>query len=315
MSTGRSNRPLFDLLDGARNKSRAPDAPARSPYVEIKPKPVAPPAPRIRPESSANPRVGLWARLQASIRPFLGDSTMTLPANAVYYSVAGVILLILLAWIIGYRSGSASRAKELKPFADSAPIALQEPSATGNPSANQATPAPRPQNPAIAPSNTPVEANQPVQLPPPQLPSQGSPTARPAEVERSSTANPTRATDVFLAAGWTSTDPREPGLNYLYLPYARRDQVERFVRFLAANSVQALAVPYRVDLRGSNANNPPPADALYRVVLRQGFTGEQLREQTIQASVKRLAEAWKRDNSGVADFSASSSWEKLVESR
>jgi len=256
-------------------------------------------------------------KLRLAVRPFLGDSTMTLPANAVYYSVAVVILAIVFAWVIGYRLGEAKRAKELAPFTKPDPLQIQEPSAGGS------------QPSGVAGSGTVGGAGPgsggPGTIQVPQRPQtnpqggQAAPVAnRPASVEVSSSANPTSETDVFLPQGWTAADPREVGLNYLHFQIMARNEAELAVKFLSANGLEALAVPLKVDRSGSRGNNPPPADAKYRVVLRRGLTGDEFREgtakQSMQAAAQRAGQVWKRDHRGTTDFSACS-WEKLVESR
>lgn len=260
------------------------------------------------------PRAGLLTKVRLAVRPFLGESTMTLPANAVYYSVALVVLAIVFAWVIGYRFGEAKRAQELAPFTKPEPLQIQEPTAGGtSPSRTGGTDSlgTATRNPA-----TPTPQR-------PETSAQGTPTApianRPASVEISSTANPMSESDVFQAQGWTAKDPREAGLNYLHFQIMTRGEAERAVKFLVANGLEALAVPSKkVDRSGSRGNNPPPADATYRVVLRRGLTGEEYAEgsarQTMQANALKVGQVWKRDHRGATDFSAYS-WEKLVESR
>lgn len=320
MSSGRSNRPLFDLLDGARSKPRVkvparPSVASPEPHVEIKPRFAR--APRVGPGVDAAPRLGILTKLRLAVRPFLGESTMTLPANAVYYSVAVIVLAVVFAWVIGYRLGEAKRAKELAPFTKPDPLQIQEPTAGGS------------QPSGVAGSGTIGHADPgsagpgTTQTPqhPPANPQggQAAPVAnRPASVEVSSTPSPTSETDVFLPLGWTAADPREVGLNYLYFQIMARNEAELAVKFLSSNGLEALAVPLKVDRSGSRGNNPPPADAKYRVVLRRGLTGDEFREgtakQSMQAAAQRLGLVWKRDHRGTTDFSASS-WEKLVESR
>lgn len=317
MSSGRSNRPLFDLLDGARSKPRVqvparPSAPSASPHVEIKPRSA--PAARVGPGMDASPRTGVLTKVRLAVRPFLGESTMTLPANAVYYSVALVVLAIVFAWVIGYRLGEAKRAKELAPFTKPDPLTIQEPTAGGStPSGTGTTPS---GGSVTTASNNPQAPQRPVT----QRPETSAPPIanRPASVEVSATASPTNESDVFLPQGWNANDPREVGLNYLHFQIMARQEAELAVKFLSANGLEALAVPLKVDRSGSRGNNPPPADAKYRVVLRRGLTGDEFREgtakQTMQAAAQRAGQVWKRDHRGTTDFSASS-WEKLVESR
>jgi hypothetical protein len=315
MAPGRSNRPLFDMLDGARSKPRAPLSRGSVPSMpQVEPKPYVSPVHshrQSRPDSGV--RVGVLTRIRLAIRPFLGDSTMTLPANAVYYAAAGVVLAIVLAWVVGYRTGDASRAKKLAPFTNPQPLLIQEPSPVAS--------APAASRTSSGAGVTPVEANGSAQISnPPAVPGVvPTTTPKPVDVEVSNLASPTSADDVFLAQGWSPTDPREVGLNYLYLPIMTRTEAERAVRFLIANSMDAMAVPLKVDRRGPKVNNPPPADARYRVVFRRGLTGDEIRSegsarQTMQASALRLGQVWKRDNRGTTDFSGYS-WEKLVESR
>lgn len=261
----------------------------------------------------------MGTRIRLAVRPFLGEATMTLPANAVYYATAGVVLAIVLAWIVGYRAGDASRAKQLAPFTNPPPLRVQEPNlGAATPGSSSASPNATPT--ATSTPMPPVEANRSAQLPGAPATTTGPAPrhAGPAEVEASATAGPLGASDVLLAQGWSRTDPREIGLNYMYLPIMTRTEAERAVTFLNANSLEVMAVPLQVDRRGSKANNPPPADARYRVVLRRGLTGEEYSQgvvkQDLQAKALKLGQVWKRDNRGTTDFSAVS-WEKLVESR
>jgi hypothetical protein len=249
------------------------------------------------------------------IRPFLGESTIVVPANAAYYAVAGVVLAIVFAWVVGYRSGAANKGKELAPFTQPAPLKVQEPVAAAQ---SRAAPV---SVPVLSTAST-VEANRPAQLGTSPVEG-GSSTAPPASsvpfVEVSATANPTSVEDVLLGQGWSATDPRERGLNYLYLPVVDRSEAERAVKFFADNSLEVMAVPLRVDRRGSKGNNPPPSDAVYRLVLRRGISGEEYSregsaKQGMQAAVVRLGQVWKRDHRGTSDFSRYS-WEKLVEPR
>lgn len=241
---------------------------------------------------------------------------MVLPANAVYYAAAGVVLAVVFAWVIGYRSGAANKGKELAPFTQPEPLKVREPLAATPPKPSPVVsqaPTPAPATPSS------VEANRPAQLPveEPTAPAGSSPAQTPVEV--SATARPTSAEDVLLAQGWSSKDPREVGLNYLYLPVVARPEAEQAVKFFADNSLEVMAVPLKVDRRGTKGNNPPPSDAVYRLVLRRGITGEEYSregsvKQAMQTTVLRLGQIWKRDHKGTTDFSRYS-WEKLVEPR
>jgi hypothetical protein len=310
MSTGRSNRPLFDMLDGAKSKPRVTVTRATgsmtTSQVETKPRSLVS-SRRGDAMSGAGPRIGLRTRVRLAVRPFLGDSTLTLPANAVYYTAAAVVVAIVIAWIVGFRFGAADKGKELAPFTKPEPLKIQEPGAS---------PAVRP---AAVQSQTPQPQAGGVTQTPVTPKGSSVPGAGAAGVEVSATAGPTSANDVILAQGWSAQDPREAGLNYLYLPAVPRDEALRAVKFFAANSLEVMAVPSKVDRRSSSGNNPPPSNALYRLVLRRGITGEQwsAREADrvgMESAVVRLGQIWRRDHKGTTDF-RNYSWEKLVESR
>jgi hypothetical protein len=105
------------------------------------------------------------------------------------------------------------------------------------------------------------------------------------------------------------TDPREKGLNFLYLAVLTQSEAERAGKYLRENGVEAYAIPW-VDPRASGANN---ADPLYRLFVLPGVTGTELKQTkalNLQAKVVQLGSTWQKENHGTSNF-AKFSWEKF----
>jgi hypothetical protein len=103
-------------------------------------------------------------------------------------------------------------------------------------------------------------------------------------------------------------DPREKGLNYLYLAVLSQPEAERAGKFLRDKGVEAYAVPW-VDPKGSGANNAGP---LYRLFVLPGVTGGDLKKsaaQNLQTEVARLGSVWQKEYRGTSNF-GKLSWEK-----
>jgi hypothetical protein len=104
-------------------------------------------------------------------------------------------------------------------------------------------------------------------------------------------------------------DPREKGLNYLYLAVLSQSEAERAGKFLRDNGVEAYAVAW-VDPKGGSANN---ADPLFRLFVKPGLPGAELKKttaQNLQTRVLELGAKWQKENRGSSNF-AKFSWEKF----
>jgi hypothetical protein len=103
-------------------------------------------------------------------------------------------------------------------------------------------------------------------------------------------------------------DPREKGLNYLYLAVLTQSEAERAGKFLRDNGVEAYAAAM-VDPGGGKANN---GDPLYRLFVKPGIPSGELKKttaQNLQTRVLELGSRWQKDSRGTSNF-AKYSWEK-----
>lgn len=96
------------------------------------------------------------------------------------------------------------------------------------------------------------------------------------------------------------SDPRVPGLNYLYLGTLTLKDASAGVEFLKRNGVQAF---YVVDRSRGGVNNPP-----CRIYASQGFPGgprfretERERNELVRR-VEELGKKWQREEKGPSDF-------------
>lgn len=112
--------------------------------------------------------------------------------------------------------------------------------------------------------------------------------------------------------GLTTSDPREVGKNYLALATTSGAEAEAAVTFMAANGVDAFAIP--VEIKGGNAKNQGPGGK-YRLYVLPGLTSEQLRKSdwpkaTLEAKVSQLGARWQKEYNGGSNFS-STAWYKF----
>jgi hypothetical protein len=137
-------------------------------------------------------------------------------------------------------------------------------------------------------------------------PTLAEPGSEPAELSRVSAPGPGPAA-APQASG--PADPREKGLNYLYLAVLTQAEAERAGKFLRDNGVEAYAVAM-VDPSGGKANN---ADPLYRLFVKPGIPSGELKKttaQNLQTRVLELGSRWQKESRGTSNF-AKYSWEKF----
>lgn len=261
MPGGRKSPALFELIRDAKGvptpgapRPPTPVAPAPSTPID-----VPPPEPRPAPMPAA--------------RNDTLDRTLHVPMSAIYLSIAGVLLVVLIIWAIAYRSGaSQEKAKSEQELRAVAGTKLQDPLKTAptqipnNPSLVSPRPAPTPTQPAKEP---PVPANT------------GSPFG---------------------------IDPRQVGLNY-YLVEGRldRESAEKMHAFLIQRGVPAFAV---VDDRGGAVNNPPLyLVGVNRGVTGEEFRNQSAARTELEAQIRRLGKVWQSEHRGTTDFSRTA-WER-----
>lgn len=280
MPAGRPNRPLYDLLgQGDEIGRRAAPPGARA---------VTPAAPAAEPQATGviEPKPRIRVPLTEATRSPAPESAsvVRMPAAALYASIFVVAALLVLAWVGGVRTGRNAAEREWgQKYAGDIPISTEplipEPlnasSRTGNPGSD-VNPTPAPGPPAAGLDGQPVSS---------------------------------AATDVYSARGFLANDPRERGLNYLYLARLDSDDAKRAVEYLTRNNFPAIAVRVEVgsdgsrsvDRSASGANNP----ARYDVVALRGLTREQYRSgqrQQIESEAARLGKLWRKHERGSSDF-------------
>ncbi len=192
------------------------------------------------------------------------------------WSILGAAFLVMgvgiwgVAWSLGKKQGEAS----LQPFIRRDPPPVVEPALAD----------PGPQQP-------------PIVQPQPQQPQQ----ARTGEL---------RANAGYPLPPAPGTDPRQVGLNYLYLATLPLEDARAAVNFLRQNGVDAHFL--LVDTGGGSANNPRPG-AKGRVFVLPGLTREQLGtsiKTNLETEVVRLGAIWQREHRGSSNFEKHF-WEKL----
>lgn len=263
MSGGQKTTPLFDLLSrGAAASTAAPAKPVVR--VELKPQ-------------SAGSAVGPGpspTRITASPEPHAQPGSLRVTNNAAYIAVAVTTLLLITAYIVGFKVGTAKEAaraeKDLAAAFGNRPSVIEPPA--GQPQAQPVKPNPdssrQPQQPqGNQPGNAPLLATGPV-----------------------------------LSRLGSIQDPRELGKNYLALPILPRADCESAIRFMAEKGTDAFAIP--VDSGGNEANNLNPAGR-YRLYVLPGFVAGELSSsaaQALMAKVARHGQDWQREQRGSSDF-------------
>ncbi|USN99639.1 MAG: hypothetical protein H6810_02975 [Phycisphaeraceae bacterium] len=243
MSPPGSGKPLFDLIP---RSTHPDDAPVSRPTAD---------AGRIEPHS---PRGAASGRV-------------AVPVTWLYVAAAAALLLLVLAYGLGYRVGAAAEREEIGRFAprESQQTRIEDP-LTDDPSPKQD---------------------------PGAKPSPGSATGAGAR-------NPAPGT-IVTAAGLVPVDPRIEGSNYLELATLPRDQAEAAVRYLASQGEEAIAVPVNgVDRRGSRPNT---SDRYRVIALGLAVPGDRYSSSTAERErferrLARLGKAW-ADQGGASDFS------------
>jgi hypothetical protein len=247
-------------------------------------------------------------------RPLLGDATMSLPANAVLFALALGLVALLGAFMWGVARGRAEAEKKYAAFTRSDALPIHDPLVTTPPTTPEKS---KPTGNAGVMEPVPSKANPAAGSPSP-TPAQAA-ASKPANTPAATSGNPPDSRSVLSLKGWLPADPREKGLNYMYLGIVGRSEAERAIKFLADARIEALALPWPLEGKRSGGNNPGPAEATYRLVVRQGIASEAFNQkltvrQNLENAMYRLGPIWKKDNRGTVDF-AKFSWEFLLAPR
>lgn len=311
MASGRSNKPLFELLredTGAGMFGRRVSAT----FSELKP--------------------GDGGRARSAY--------LTMPRTWLYFGAAVVLALVAGAWVIAYRSGHSAAEKELAgsllggPRPDKPKVNEPEPSPNNRPTGaipNPSKDGPKP-NPAQPSGSEPKPDTKPDTKPetrrdprPPSTPepkAQSKPESMP-DAPKPEGANKSEggpvitlpmddpSKPVLTSKGAVDADPRRPGLNYMVLVGGLpRDEARTMIAYLSANGLEAVGVPMNiVDRSGRVVNNQP----LFKVVCVGGISRQQFRDKdparvNIEQAAATLNERWLRDTKSRWSF-AKTYWE------
>jgi hypothetical protein len=117
--------------------------------------------------------------------------------------------------------------------------------------------------------------------------------------------------ELYGGMGWTDTDPRQKGMNYLRLATLPKSDAVRVVDYLKGKGKAALAVPSRAVERGPDAGKNPG----YFVYLLTPLTRDQYRDGKtavrIENEVKAIGKDWQKSKDrGPTDF-AQPGWVKF----
>ncbi|MCX5689973.1 MAG: hypothetical protein NTV94_09370 [Planctomycetota bacterium] len=316
MAGGRHSQPLFDLVRNRGNVNTPQDRrttmnpgvgwrPGMAPGTEPAPapdgdqtNPATGPMTLNTPVSSAKnspsrdmPPEGSAGADAWAAQTGIGGATVRVPVNAVYLVAAGFVLFIVVAYGVGSflsrrdaeRDQAASR--EQPPISE--PLDSPVPVGSALDSSGLQRPATRGEAPTASPAND--AAAQPA---PPSVP-------RPSDAL------------CLTSKGWTTSDQRDEGLNYLLLAYVSQTEAEDAISFLAENGLETFALyvdPSQV--RGNNFSPTRP----YKLYASKGITSDEYSKKmtaktNVEAAVARLGPRWQKERKGSSNFSKPA-WEK-----
>jgi len=308
VSPGRSNKPLFEVLSEHPPKGPLSTKPRRAPEPDAAPDatPKAPPTspptsePSIRPDprrapAQAEPKPVRRVVPTPMPEPREGTSdepaqagaarpVVTIPLSTVYTAISLGVVLVLLAWIGGYKVGYAGAESDLIAGSEQ-----DRPNVVNEPDPELTAPFQLPNQiqpettlSGVTPEGTgqPAQGTDPTpQTTPPATP-QGSPNGT-----------------ILSARGLLEIDPREVGLNYLELGTFSREMTQDAIDFMGASGQEAIGVPQ--------------GGGRYRLIsVGLGVPGNRFGEMQSQRvahknAIAEIGARWARDRQGGSDFAQS----------
>ncbi|HEX8877650.1 MAG TPA: hypothetical protein VF777_12950 [Phycisphaerales bacterium] len=286
MPGGRKTLPLFELIGDRKTERKEPLRTLIPPqavpgkgtapnFSSLEAKPLPDLAAEIRgepaPEEPPRPRT-----------PIVLTPTLILVAIAIIAAVA------TLVWTLGVKFGGQQKEREVAENFGQLP----------KPTETLIQPAPRTQ--PVAPS--PIESKPVASNPPPTQPK--TETRPPAKPE-TRPATLTGTGRVLTLQGFSDTDPRQEGWNYLVLGLLPREDTWAAMQFLAGNGVDTFAVQVDAVDRRLPRGNTSARFQLYATkgVPSRDFASTQAERDKLKREVARLGAIWKKDHKGSASFS------------
>lgn len=118
---------------------------------------------------------------------------------------------------------------------------------------------------------------------------------------------PHNPNDFLTARGWEVTEPRTVGLNYMMVATLSTQDAGEAVEFLAANGLEAFAVPILEKPRQGTKDTAPPSGqpSKYRVFVGPGLSSEEVKadkDRPLKARIAELGTFWNKDAKKPTDF-------------
>lgn len=321
--SGKSHKPLFDLIGDPRASSAPAMRPGQVPRaekpmvrVELKPMGGERAAPALLDKVSAGtgasptPRAPAGPMIADRFRSMMGDSTVVLPRNAVLWSIALLIVLGLAIWYGGIKYGASLENAKWSKFTGDQPAppktgSIIDPLGGGSQPPAQAETPQGPSSASLSGGSQPAPLKLPQNNPPifnPAPPPQPEREPTPAVGTRLS-RDDIRA--VLVPAGWVLEDPRQGGLNYLKLDTVGVDEAEKAVAYFHQNGVDVFGVQVEVERRGKGGKNAGPPERKVQLYALQGVSADLLKTsvcQNLETRVAALGQAWLREFRGSTNF-------------
>ena len=209
--------------------------------------------------------------------PAQSEGGIHLSMPRLYLSIALVAIALVLVWAAAFKAGVADGKSQMESFIDNNSQIL--PPLGSNTQPNQT-------NPTINSSTNPPPSNAVTEPP----------------------SSPARAAQaVMTAQGYSQSDPRISGHNYLQLATLPTEQAADAILFMNDHDMPIIGVPV-VD-SSVRAGNNPSRYTLYSIGLAvpggsQFRAMQSQRTQHVQA-IAQLGEQWQRERRGGSDFAES----------
>ena len=211
-----------------------------------------------------------------------GREGLTLPMPWVYWIATGAVVLFATVWWGGVLAGKKDAERRFGRV-----LSPPEGTDAGN-----------------TPPATPEGQNPGPETPP-------NPSVRAPEPAGGGNAAPTGSGELYASSGWTDTDPRQKGMNYLQLATLPKSDAVRVVEYLKGKGKAALAVPSRAVERGPDAGKNPG----YFVYLLTPLTRDQYRDGKtavrIENEIKAIGKDWQKSKDRGPTAFAQPGWVKF----
>ena len=324
MTDRRSGPPLFDLM---RERGQDPHAPKPTPNPNQNPSDsnagesipapsLAPPhaSAQVHPSTQAIPqsspsveggsttpsRQTAWdssggvSRAERSAAAAMfdedtqSDSGIRLSSPMFYALIVIALALVIGAWTVGYQRGNKAGKEEMSQLVDDQPVV-------------------RPLDTGTQPD--PI-VNQPVVNQPTQRTPNTNPDSNPASNSTTNPATQPTGAGILSASGYLTSDPREPGLNYLVLATLNAEQAANAISFMYSHAIAVIGVPV-VDSGARGANNPSRYTLYSLGVAIPGNQWSAMSSARMQhqRQIADLGARWQAEQRGASDFSQTN-WEK-----